>query len=49
VEKYISIPSSPPRLEGPTQEKAKELHEVSDGDEAVVIEGTSDGEDEETL
>jgi hypothetical protein len=49
VEKYISIPSSPPRLEGPTWEKAKELHEVSEGDEAVVIEDTSDGKDEKML
>jgi hypothetical protein len=53
VNKYISILPSHPRLDGHTHGKAepkgKECCEVCDGDAAVVIEDTSDDEDEETL
>ena len=53
MEKYISVPPSPPRLEGQAQGKGetqmKERHEVGKGDDAVIIEDSSDDEDEETL
>jgi hypothetical protein len=53
VDKYVSVPPSPPRLEGQTQGKgetqAKECCEVSEGDDDVFIEDSSDDEDEETL
>jgi hypothetical protein len=53
VAKYSSVPPSPPRLKGEAQgkgdTKAKECREVSEGDDAIVIEDSSDDEDEETL
>jgi Flp pilus assembly protein TadG len=53
VKKYISIPPSPPRLEGQMQgkaePKAKERREVGDGNDAVVIGNTSGDEDKEML
>jgi hypothetical protein len=52
VVKFVSEPASPPRLvnipeEG--KEKAKERREVGEGDDTIIIEDTSDEEDEETL
>jgi hypothetical protein len=52
VVKFVSEPASPPRLvkipdEG--KDKAKEHCEVGEGDDTVVIEDTSDEDDEETL
>jgi hypothetical protein len=52
VVKFISDPPSHPRLEDVPVEgkdKAKELHKVSEGDDTVAIEDTSDDEDENTL
>jgi hypothetical protein len=53
VKKYVSVPPSPPRLEGQaygkTEPKVKEHHEAGEGDDVVVIEDNSDDEDEETL
>jgi hypothetical protein len=53
VKKYISVPLFPPRLEeqaqGKVEPKAKEHHEVGEGDDVVIIEDSSDDEDEETL
>jgi hypothetical protein len=52
VVKFISDPPSPPQLEDVPVEgkdKAKELHKVSEGDDTVAIEDTSDDEDENTL
>jgi hypothetical protein len=52
IVKFVSEPASPPRLvEIPDERKgkAKELHEVGEGDDTVVVEGTSDEDDEETL
>jgi hypothetical protein len=53
VKKYVSVPPSPPRLEGQVQGKAepktKEHCEVDEGNDAIVIEDSSDDEDEETL
>ena len=53
MEKYISVPPSPPRLEGQAlgkaEPKGKERREVGEGSDAVVIEDSSDDEDEETL
>jgi hypothetical protein len=53
VEKYVLIPPSPPRLEeeaqGKGETKAKEHHDVGEGDDAVVIKNSLDDEDEETL
>jgi hypothetical protein len=52
VVKFFSNPPSPPRLEDVLVEgkgKAKERHEVGEGDDIVTIEDTSDDEDEETL
>jgi hypothetical protein len=49
--KFISDPPSPLQLEYALAEgkgKAKERHEVSEGDDTVTIEDTSDDEDEET-
>jgi vacuolar-type H+-ATPase subunit F/Vma7 len=52
VVKFISEPASPPRLvEIPDEgrSKAKERREVGEGDDTVVVEDTSDEDDEETL
>jgi hypothetical protein len=52
VVKFVSKPTSPPRLvEIPDEgkSKAKERREVSEGDDTVVVEDTSDEDDEETL
>jgi hypothetical protein len=52
VVKFVSEPVSPPRLveipyEG--KEKAKERHEVGEEGDTVVVEDTSEEDDEETL
>jgi hypothetical protein len=50
--KFVSEPASPPRLVEIPEEgkgKAKERREVSEGDDTVVVEDTSDEDDEETL
>jgi hypothetical protein len=52
VTKFISDPTPPPRLVDFPEEgkgKAKERREVSEGDDTVTIEDTSDEEDGETL
>jgi hypothetical protein len=52
IVKFISEPASPPRLVGILEErksKAKERHEVGKGDDTVVVEDTSDEDDEEML
>jgi hypothetical protein len=52
IVKYVSEPASPPRLVDIPEEgkgKAKERCEVGEGDNTVIIEDTSDEEDEETL
>jgi hypothetical protein len=52
IAKFVSEPASPPRLVNIPEEgkgKAKERREVSEGDETVTIEDTSDEEDGETL
>jgi hypothetical protein len=52
VVKFVSEPTSPPRLvEIPDEgkSKAKECLEVGEGDDTVVVEDTSDEDDEETL
>jgi hypothetical protein len=52
VVKFVSEPASPPRLvEVPDEGKgeAKERREVGEGDDTVVVEDTSDEDDEETL
>jgi hypothetical protein len=52
VVKFVSEPASPPRLVEIPDEgkgKAKEHHEVGEGDDTVVVEDTSDEDDEETL
>jgi hypothetical protein len=52
VVKFVSEPASPPRLVEIPDEgkgKAKERHEVGEGDDTVVVEDTSDEEDGETL
>jgi hypothetical protein len=52
IVKFVSEPSSPPRLvEIPDDGKAKvkEHCEVSEGDDTVVVEDTSDEYDEDTL
>jgi hypothetical protein len=52
VVKFVSETSSPPRLVEIPEEgkcKAKERREVGEGDDTVVIEDTSDEDDEETL
>jgi hypothetical protein len=52
IVKFVSEPSSPPRLvEIPDEgkSKAKERLEVGEGDDTVVVEDTSDEDDEETL
>jgi hypothetical protein len=52
IVKFVSEPASPPRLveildEG--KSKAKERREVGEGDDTIVVEDTSDEDDEETL
>jgi hypothetical protein len=52
LKKFVSKPPPPPQEveipeEGKT--KAKEWHEVGEGDDMVVVEDTSDDDDEETL
>jgi hypothetical protein len=50
--KFVSEPASPPRLvKIPEEEKgkAKERRKVGEGDDTVVVEDTSDEDDEETL
>jgi hypothetical protein len=52
IVKFVSEPASPPRLVEILEEgkgKAKEHCEVSKGDDTVVVEDTSDEDDEETL
>jgi hypothetical protein len=52
VVKFVSEPASPPRLVEILDEgkgKAKERREVSEGDDTVVFEDTSEEDDEETL
>jgi hypothetical protein len=52
IVKFVSEPASPPRLVNIPEEgksKAKERHEVGEGDDTVIIEDTSDEEDEEML
>jgi hypothetical protein len=52
IVKFVSEPASPPQLVEIPDEgkgKSKEHHEVSEGDDTVVVEDTSDEDDEETL
>jgi hypothetical protein len=52
IVKFVSEPASPPRLVEIPEEgkgKAKERREVGEGDDTVVVEDTSDEDDEETL
>jgi hypothetical protein len=52
IVKFVSEPAAPPQLvEIPEEEKgkAKEHCEVGEGDDTVVVEDTSDEDDEETL
>jgi hypothetical protein len=52
IVKFVSEPASPPRLVEIPEEgkgKAKECRKVGEGDDTVIIEDTSDEEDEETL
>jgi hypothetical protein len=52
IVKFASEPASPPRLVNIPEEekgKAKEHNEVGEGDETIIVEDTSDEEDEETL
>jgi hypothetical protein len=52
VVKFVSEPASPPRLVEIPEEgkgKAKERREVGEGDDTVVVEDTSDEDDEEML
>jgi hypothetical protein len=52
IVKFVSEPASPPRLVNIPEEgksKAKELREVDEGDDTIIVEDTSDEEDEETL
>jgi hypothetical protein len=52
IVKFVSEPASPPRhVEIPEEGKgkAKERREVGEGDDTVVVEDTSDEDDEETL
>jgi hypothetical protein len=52
IVKFVSEPASPPRLVNVPEEgkgKAKERREVGKGDDTVIVEDTSDEEDEETL
>jgi hypothetical protein len=50
--KFLSEPASPPRLVNIPEEgkgKAKERREVGEGDNIVIVEDTSDEEEEEML
>jgi hypothetical protein len=52
VVKFVSEPTSPPRLVEIPDEgkgKAKECRKVGEGDDTVVVEDTSEEDDEETL
>jgi hypothetical protein len=52
IVKFVSEPASPPRLVEIPREgkgKAKEHREVGEGDDTVIVEDTSDEDDEETL
>jgi hypothetical protein len=52
IVKFVSEPASPPRhVEIPEEGKGKaiERREVGEGDDTVVVEDTSDEDDEETL
>jgi hypothetical protein len=52
IVKFVSELASPPRLVNIPEEgkgKGKERREVGEGDDIVVVEDTSDEEDEETL
>jgi hypothetical protein len=52
IAKFVSDPASPPRLVDIPEEgkgKAKEHHEVGEGDDTITIEDTTDEEDGETL
>jgi hypothetical protein len=52
IVKFVSEPASPPRLVEISDEgkgKAKERREVGEGDDTIVVEDTSDEDDEETL
>jgi hypothetical protein len=52
IVKFVSEPASPPRLVNIPEEgkgKAKERREVGEGDDTVIVEDTSNEEDEETL
>jgi hypothetical protein len=52
IVKLVSEPASPPRLVNIPEEgkgKTKEHREVGEGDDTVIVEDTSDEEDEETL
>jgi hypothetical protein len=52
IVKFVSEPASPPRLVEIPEEgkgKAKERRKVGEGDDTVIVEGTSDEDDEETL
>jgi hypothetical protein len=52
IAKFVFDPTPPPRLVDILEEgkgKAKERHELSEGDDTVTIEDTTDEEDGETL
>jgi hypothetical protein len=52
IVKFVSVPVSPPRLVEIPDEgkgKAKERRKVSEGDDTVVVEDTSNEDDEEML
>jgi hypothetical protein len=52
IVKFVSEPASPPRIVEIPDEgkgKAKERREVGEGDDTVVVEDTSEEDDEETL
>jgi hypothetical protein len=52
IVKYVSEPASPLRLVDIPEEgkgKAKERREVGEGDDTIIVEDTSDEEDEEML
>jgi hypothetical protein len=52
IVKFVSEPASPPRLVNIPEEgkgKEKECREVGEGDDSIVVEDTSEEEDEEML
>jgi hypothetical protein len=52
IVKFVSEPASPPRLVNILEEgksKAKEHREVGEGNDTIIVEDTSDEEDEETV